>query len=499
MDRFRKNPHIYEINLATWLHHLSNREKRKITLGNIPEKEWADLKKKGIDIIWLMGIWQRSLFSRSVAQKEQPLIEECRSVLQDFSTDDIAGSPYAVYDYVPDPEFGLAEALIALKKRLEERGLFLILDFVPNHTACDHPWINEYPHLYVHKKAQKRKQCPDGFFLTEGSRGKFCIAHGKDPYFPPWTDTAQVDYSNPGAIHAMVDLVSDISRYCHGFRCDMAMLVVSSVFRTTWADHIDKGKYNEEELWPLAIERVGSCGRKFYWIAEVYWGMEQELLNLGFDYVYDKTFYDLLVSSDVQRLKAHLSTPVAQQEKMLRFLENHDEQRAASVFGLQKLQSAMVIHATLPGMKLWHHGQLEGNTIRVPVQLRRGPEEAPVSELKAFCNALLHEVNHPVFHDGRWQLCDTSGWPDNQSHINLLAWRWALGEEKRLIVVNFSSTPAQGLVKVPQDWFARSKELLCRDPVKGESYHLHPADVSNSGLYVALQDWDFHFFTIERR
>jgi hypothetical protein len=226
--------------------------------------------------------------------------------------------------------------------------------------------------------------------------------------------------------------------------------------------------------------------------------LEQELLDLGFDYSYDKTFYDLVVSEDTQGLKAHLSAPVAFQERMIRFLENHDEQRAKEVFAPEKIQSAMVIHATLPGMRFWHHGQLEGNHISVPVQLRRGPLEQPLSGLKTFSKTLLQEVNHPVFHNGRWEMCETSGWPDNQSHLSLLAWCWRQGEERRLIIVNFSSSLADGYVRLPDGWLPEAEQFLCRDPLKRECYHRNAAGVSTSGLYVRLREGDFHFFRIEK-
>ncbi len=496
MDPLRKNPHLYEINLMTWLNHLCEREGRKITLRNIPGEEWSNLKQKGMDLIWLMGVWHRSPYSRRRARNQPLLIEKCRSVLENFEMDDIVGSPYAIHRYSPDPALGSTDDLMVLKKSLEQEGLFLILDFVPNHTACDHPWIKQNPEWYIQGEPTEGENCRAGFFLAEGSQGKSCIAHGRDPYFPPWTDTAQIDHNNPKAMHALVEALLDISRYCHGLRCDMAMLVLREIFQKTWTDYIQEDVSNQEEFWSLAIENVGLAGRRYLWLAEVYWGLEQELLDLGFDYSYDKTFYDLVVSEDTQGLKAHLSAPVAFQERMIRFLENHDEQRAKEVFAPEKIQSAMVIHATLPGMRFWHHGQLEGNHISVPVQLRRGPLEQPLSGLKTFSKTLLQEVNHPVFHNGRWEMCETSGWPDNQSHLSLLAWCWRQGEERRLIIVNFSSSLADGHVRLPDGWLPEAEQFLCRDPLKRESYHRNAAEVSTSGLYVRLREGDFHFFRI---
>jgi len=497
MGRVRRNPHIYEINLMTWLNELSQREQRRIALKEIPDYEWLNFKEKGLDLIWLMGIWKRSPHSKRKAREEPHLVEECRSILENFGRDDIVGSPYAVYEYLPDQIFGSAEDLLSLKNRLDEIGLFLILDFVPNHTSCDHPWIREYPERYVQGEPNPAGKCNEGFFLAEDTPGRPCIAHGKDPYFPPWTDTAQINYKNVGTLKAMREILSDISRYCRGFRCDMAMLVIRDIFNKTWDSYLDNGLCTED-FWPMTIDGLRADGKPCLWIAEAYWGLEQELLNFGFDYVYDKTFYNILFKEDVQGLKAYLSSPVVLQEKMVRFLENHDEPRALQVFGSKKIRCAMVIHATLPGMRFWQHGQLEGSRIRTPVQLRRSPAEPTQNDLRGFFHKLLREINEPVFHNGDWELCQTSGWPDNQSHLNLLAWCWRRLEERRLVVINFSSSPAQGYVKFSGNWLPKVQHLFFRDPLKDESFLRSEKDFRNLGMYVGLEEMDFHFFRIEK-
>ncbi len=496
MKTIRKNPHIYEINLITWLHSLSRREQRNITLSTIPEWEWVRLREMGIDFIWLMGIWQRSPYSETRAGNEPFLLEECRSILEDFDMDDIAGSPYAVYDYCPDPAFGSPDDLLDLKTRLEDKGLFLILDFVPNHTACDHPWVNKNPGWYVQEDSQAGEDCGKGFFRTGNAPGRPCIAHGKDPYFAPWTDTAQLNYANPECVSTIIQTISDISGYCHGLRCDMAMLVLRDVFQKTWGRHLKKG-IHAREFWPLAVNRINSEDKQYLFLAEAYWGMEPQLLNQGFDYTYDKTLYDLLTKEDIQGLRDYLSMPVTRQEKMIRFLENHDEPRAYQVFGPEKIRCVMVIHATLPGMRFWQRGQFEGRQVRVPVQLRHGPVESDREDIETFSGLLLQEVNQPVFHDGSWEMCNTSGWPDNQSHKNLLAWCWSLNRERRLIVINFSSSPAQGHVRLPTNWLSHGERFLCHDPIMGEGFLHSKAESESSGIYVGLESYGFHFFRIE--
>ncbi len=494
----RKNPHIYEINLMTWLSMLSRREGKRISLGGIPETEWKKLREMGIDMVWLMGMWQRSPSSLRIAREESGLVAEGRRKLSDFEVEDIVGSPYAVYDYRPDSAFGTEADLTALKNRLEREGLYLILDFVPNHTACDHPWIRSRSNLYVKRDpTEDDGGCEEGFFRV-GEDGNFsCIAHGKDPHFPSWTDTAQIEYRHSESRQAMTGVMAGLAEWCHGLRCDMAMLVLESVFRKTWAGFPCEGD-EKGEFWPLAAKTFKKACAGGLLLAEAYWGKESELLAKGFDYAYDKNFYDLLTKRDVRSLRNYLQSPLDYQNKMIRFLENHDEERALKVFGNEGIRCAMVIQSTLPGMRFWQDGQWEGARLRLPVQMKRSPDEPLDRELAHFSEMLLQEVDHPVFHDGFYEICGTSGWEDNQSHQNLLAWSWSRGEDRRLVVANFSHAPAQGYVHLPSAWSNGWEHFVLVDPLKGDLF-LRPAEaVFGSGLFVDLTESDFHFFCVNK-
>ncbi|MFC1863373.1 alpha-amylase family glycosyl hydrolase [Thermodesulfobacteriota bacterium] len=495
MIELRDNPHIYEINLMTWLHDLSQRENQLITLKNIPVKEWRYLKELGMDLIWLMGMWERSSDSTARAQKEPNLVDGCRQILKDFEINDIIGSPYAIHDYRPDSIFGSFEDLSDLKNTLEEEGLGLILDFVPNHTACDHPWITEHPDRYI-ESSPTSTVCQKGFFAFGNPPNQRCFAHGKDPYFHPWTDTAQINYETHGTLEAMTEILIDLAQYCHGFRCDMAMLILKDIFLETWGPYLNKPA-DIEEFWPYAINRLKNSGVQCELMAEVYWGKDETLLDYGFDYVYDKHLYDLMNEGSIEKIKTYISMPPEKHQKMLRFLENHDEERAISVFGAERIRSAMLIHATLPGMRFWHHGQIEGRLHRVPVQLKRAPHEDSNMDLLTFSQALLKQVDHSVFHEGAFEIFSTHGWSDNESHVNLMAWGWEMKKERRLIVVNFSAHSAQGYVTLPKGWQVFPQSLVFRDPIKGDFFNRVPTEIDNEGLFIALEKGDFHFFIIE--
>ena len=141
-------------------------------------------------------------------------------------------------------------------------------------------------------------------------------------------------------------------------------------------------------------------------MAEVYWNREWELQQLGFQFTYDKRLYDRLRQALPQEVESHLRAEVSFQKKLIRFLENHDEARSATVFGNIRLPAVSTLISTLPGMRLYHQGQLEGKRLRIPVQLRRAKPEAVDEETKNFYDRLLNITNHKLFHDGRWQLLD---------------------------------------------------------------------------------------------
>ena len=154
---------------------------------------------------------------------------------------------------------------------------------------------------------------------------------------------------------------------------------------------------------------------------------------------------------DAESVRLHLLADPSYQEGMVRFIENHDEPRAAAAFPDGKGRAAAVAILTLPGARLLHEGQFEGWKVRLPVFLGRRPAEPVDQDLAAFYGRLLKETNRDLFRNGEWRLCERSGWPDNQSCQNILAWCWVKDDERCLVVVNFGPEPAQARVQVPWD------------------------------------------------
>jgi glycosidase len=176
----------------------------------------------------------------------------------------------------------------------------------------------------------------------------------------------------------------------------------------------------------------------------------------------------------------------------VRFIENHDEPRAAATFSFPRLRAAAVTAATLPGVKLFHQGQFEGCKVQLPVQLGRRPAEIPSQEISTFYRQLLKAIQAPAFRQGEWQLCQRDGSLDKPDSQNLVAWGWRKGAQRWLIVVNLSDAPAQGLVRLPWDDL-HGKAWRLVDAFTGGSLERNGGQMIASGLDVSLEPWGFRF------
>ena len=376
--------------------------------------------------------------------------------------------------------------MAAARKELAGRGIRLILDFVANHTAQDHPWISDHPEYYIQGGVKDLANAPTAFFKADGK----VIACGRDPFFPPWQDVAQLNAFHASHRKAAIETIVSIAEQCDGIRCDMAMLLMNGIFEKTWGK--PAGKRSRQEYWVEIIEAVSRRGLDLAFIAEVYWDLEWELLRQGFDFCYDKRLYDRLASGTAEDVRLHLLADADYQAKLLRFIENHDEPRAAAVFTPRRELAAALVATTVPGAKLFHDGQIEGRKIRVPVSVGRRPPEEPQTALQDFYRRLLAVLSSDCFNEGEWKLCDRKGWPDNSSWINVLAWCWNWREEKYLIVVNLSDFKSQSLIRIPwQDIGGEQWRLV--DAISGEQFDRDGDRMQSPGLYVDLEGWKWHF------
>jgi hypothetical protein len=482
-------PSLYEINTWVWLSGLSAKYGKPIDLASVPAAEWDAIAAFGFNAVWLMGVWERSPAGIAIANRNPGLLDDFHRALPDFRSEDNVGSAYCIRRYVVDQHLGGPKALAIARAELSKRGMNLLLDLVSNHVAPDHPWATEHPEYFIRGTSDDAHNYPAAFLAVNG----VVFACGRDPFFPPWPDVLQLNAFNPALRHAVIETLSSIAEQCDGVRCDMAMLVLNSVFERTWGKRA--GPPPATEYWTDVIAATKNRHPGFLFIAEAYWDLEWQLQQLGFDLCYDKTLYDRLEHGTAESVRLHLSADMSYQNKLLRFIENHDEPRAAATFSPEKERALAVATFTLPGARLYYEGQLEGRKVRVPVFLGRRPQEPVDPSLHEFYAKLLAAANQPLFHDGDWSLCERSGWPDNPSFQNLVTWSWQKSDQRCVIAVNLSDSPLQALIHIP---WAAGKTWNLSDVLSNVTYTRDGDDMASRGLYLELAPWGFHFFRLEQ-
>jgi Alpha amylase, catalytic domain len=483
-----EHPFIYELNTWVWLAEIGRRNGANIGLGEVPGERWDAIAALGFDAVWLMGVWERSPAGVEIALENDGLVEGFKRALPDYVAADVVGSPYCIRGYQVATELGGPEGLASARCELERRGLKLILDFVPNHVAPDHAWTAVHPEYFICGSEQDLEQDPASFIKV----GDTVLANGRDPYFPAWPDVVQLNSFSPDLRAAVIDTLGSIADQCDGVRCDMAMLAINDVFERTWGGR--GGTRPADEYWPAVIGAVKARHPHFVFIAEAYWDMEYELQQQGFSYCYDKRLYDRLAHEGADSVHGHLTAETAYQGGLVRFIENHDEPRAAAAFPPGRARAAAVTTLSQTGARLVHEGQLEGRRVQVPVFLARRPDEEPDADLRAFYERLLGALQDDVFRSGDWQLGARSGWQGDDTWRNLVCWGWRKDGPSKLVVVNLSDAQASGHVSLGWDDLS-GRDWQLDDAGSGATFERSGDDLRN-GLYVTLGPWGWHLFDL---
>ncbi len=486
----RVNRSLYQINTRVFLSSLG----RGATLDDIPDSFLDQLASKGFDWVWLLGVWQVGPTGRFLSRTLPEWRKEYAQVLPDLSDADIAGSPFAVVGYHVDQAIGGDRALAQLRERLHKRGIKLMLDFVPNHVGHDHPWTSSHPEFFF-QGTQADLQRDPRRWVQAPSGGIFAL--GRDPNFPGWPDTLQLNYFSGALREAMLDELLSVGRRCDGVRCDMAMLLEPEVFSRTWGELRGAGDEAPPSFWPNAISAVRAEHPEFLFLAEVYWNYEWKLLEHGFDYAYDKTLYDRLMSLRAKEVHEHLIAPLSFQSRMARFLENHDEPRVASRLPVAAHKAAAALTYLAPGLRFFFDGQLEGRRTRVPVHLNRAPKEKAHAEISDFYKLLLPIVQSLPCRVGAWNLLDPRpAWEGNPTHQNYLCYLIEHPLDHLLLVVNYASYRGQCSVRLPhRGWLDGTVEL--RDRISRDRLRQSSNELQSKGLFVDLPEWGMHLFSLE--
>lgn len=495
-------PSLYQINTRVWLRELAG-QGPPLTLDQISDGHLDRWAQAGFDWIWPLGVWQTGPAGREVSRNLWRA--ESAGSQSDLTEEDITGSPFAIQAYQVHRDFGGDDALARFRERLRTRNLRLLLDFVPNHTAPDHPWVLEHPEYYILGNEEDLAREPGNYLRVATRHGPLILAHGRDPYFPGWTDTLQLNYRSQGLRQAMIGELLRVAARCDGVRCDMAMLLLPEVIHRTWGNKslpADGSPPIDKPFWPDAIGRVrarpssvGEVNREnFLFMAEVYWDLEWILQQQGFDYTYDKRLYDRLHARQTEAIRGHLGADGEFQRKSVRFLENHDEPRAAAAFPLEIHHAAAVIAFMVPGLRFFHEGQFEGRRLRVSMHLARRPAEPVDPAIKKFYARLLDILKLPAVRNGAWKLLECRpAWDGNFTAGQFIAFSWESKDQRLLVTVNYGPTQGQCRVKPPwQDLSGRA--FLLRDRMSDAAYERAGSDLSTEGLYIDLPPWHYYVF-----
>ena len=480
------NPVVYEVNTAVWLGEVAGRLGAEVTLGSVPASEWDLVVPNGISVVWLMGVWARSPSGREIALSNPSLRAGWSSALPDWTDADVVGSPYCITDYEPAAAFGGWAGLDTARAELRARGALLMVDWVPNHVGPDSPWLRSDPRRSCGARRRISLAMPEAFVDVDGT----VFANGKDPYFAPWPDVVQVDAFAPSLRSLAAQALGRIAEHADAVRCDMAMLMLDDVVSATWGARV--GPPPAVTYWTEMIAAARAVNPAFRFIAEAYWDREWDLQLLGFDYCYDKRLYDRLAQGDVAPVRGHLDADPAYQGRLVRFLENHDEPRAARTFGpSSRVKAAAVAIATLPGLTLWHDGQADGREVFVPCSSLAGPTNQATPRWPAGTGSCgwrqgrCAAVRGPAARrrDGRTTPAPRHSWHGPGPK----------GDAVRLVVVNLTGHAADGVVHVDHASAAERRWLL-EDLLGGASYQRSGDDLADGGLYVALPAWGAHVF-----
>ncbi len=485
-------PSLYQINTRVWLTELSRALGKRATLDDIPDTELDRLAELGFDWVWFLSVWQTGPAAQAISRANPEWLREFAETLPDLKDEDIAGSGFAIQNYTVHQDLGGAAALARLRQRLQERGLKLMLDFVPNHMAPDHPWIDEHPDYFVHGNETDLARSPKNYCRVQTKNGPLLLAYGRDPYFDGWPDTLQLNYGNPELQQAMIGELERIAGQCDGVRCDMAMLVLPEVFERTWGIRTDL-------FWPKATEAARRKNPNFQFMAEVYWDMEWTMQQQGFDYAYDKRLYDRLSEGHARPVREHFHAGLDYQNRLARFLENHDEPRAATAFAPDIHEAAAVITFLAPGLRFFHQGQFEGRRKRISPHLIRAPEEPVDHRLKQFYDRLLAALRAPALRNGDWRLLEcVPAWDGNWTSDCFLAHFWqGAGDERLLLAVNYAPNQSQCYVRIPFPNL-RDQKWRLEDLLSDARYDRDGSDLEARGLYLDLAPWQYHLFRLQK-
>jgi glycosidase len=541
-----------------WLDQLSKRYRRSITrLDQIPDEELDTLAGWGFSALWLIGVWQRSQASQRIKQL--------------CGNPDAVASAYSVYDYQIAEDLGGEAAFQNLKTRAWKRGIRMAGDMVPNHVGIDARWVIEHPDWFIGLDyspfPSHTFNGPDlswdprvGIFLEDHyyTRSDAAVVfkrmdrwtgsaryiyHGNDGTSMPWNDTAQLNYLNPEVREAVIQTILHVARQFPVIRFDAAMTLSKRHYQRLWfpepgsggdvptrAGHgLTKAQFDSampQEFWREVVDRVAHEAPDTLLLAEAFWLMEGYFVRtLGMHRVYNSAFMNMLKAEENANYRTTLKNVLEFDPEILKrfvnFMNNPDEETAVAQFGKgDKYFGVCTMLATLPGLPMFGHGQIEGLTEKYGMEYRRAywdetPDEGMLRRHEREIAPLLHRRH--VFADVKDFLLYDFYTPDGHVNEDVFAYSNRSGDERALVVFHNKYATARGWIRTSAAYSKAgdvgSRDLvrkslgdglglrnrddhfcIFRDHVSGLEYIRNCRELHEKGLYVELAAFKYHVF-----
>ncbi len=545
-------------NTYVWLDQLSRKYQREVRrLDQIPDEELDQLARWGVTGLWLIGVWERSPASQRIKQL--------------CGNPDALPSAYSLYDYRIADDLGGQAALDTLRARAGRRGIRLASDMVPNHMGIDSPWVVNHPDwfislpyppfpTYTFNGPDLSRDERVGVFIEDHyynrtdaavvfkrldrwTGSELYIYHGNDGTSMPWNDTAQLNYLNPAVREAVIQTILHVARQFPIIRFDAAMTLAKRHFQRLWFPEPGTGgaiasraglgltrqQFDEampEEFWREVVDRVAREAPDTLLLAEAFWMMEGYFVrSLGMHRVYNSAFMNMLRDEDNAKYRHLIKSTLEFDPQILKryvnFMNNPDERTAVDQFGKgDKYFGICTLMATLPGLPMFGHGQIEGFAEKYGMEFRRPMWDEQVDghlvsrhEREIF--PLLHRRH--LFSDVEQFVMYDFFMADGAVCEDVFAFSNRHGEARALVVYHnkfaeargwirtsvaalrptpdggralAQTTLAEGLGLIAEDgWFT-----LFRDLVTGLEYIRNSRALAEQGLYVELEAYKRHVF-----
>ena len=522
-----------------WLDQLSRRHGREIrTLDAIPDVELDAIAARGITGLWLIGIWERSVASRTIKQRR--------------GNADAAASAYSLMDYRISADLGGESAWADLRDRAWARGIRLASDMVPNHMGIDSDWVRDHPERFLgrddppypsysfrgpdlspHPEMEVRIE--DHYWDATDAAVVFqrvdrrtgtvrYLYHGNDGTSFPWNDTAQIDFLDPEAREAVIRTILEVARHFPVIRFDAAMVLARKHVQRLWyplpgaggaipsraASAIPQAELDARmpaEFWREVVDRVAAEVPGTLLLAEAFWLLEGYFVRtLGMHRVYNSAFMHMLRDEQNAEYRAVIRETVAFDvrilERFVNFLSNPDEKTAIDQFGDgDRYFGVASLLATMPGLPMIGHGQVEGFSERYGMEFRRARlDEQPVGAIVE-----RHEREIVPLLRERWRFARAEHFrlldairPDGTVDEDVFAYVNRAGDARSLVV--FRNRWAEGRVRIhgiadalgadpsPGAW------LILRDARTGLEHLRSGREIAERGLELDLRAYQGHVF-----